>query len=135
MKKILSIIICTVVFMGCVPICSFAGEDVVPYSNNTLHTYFAFNIDDNGKASVFAEYVGYTGITTGATIKTKIEKRFLLVFWNEVASWTDEVVGEYYSNTHSTTVKKGTYRATVEYTIRGTGGEPDVIVDEYEYTY
>lgn len=135
MKKILSIIVCMVVLVGCVPIHSFATEKVVPYDNNTLSTYSVFNIDDNGTASIFAEYVGYIGITTGATIKTKIEKRFLLVFWNEVASWTDEVVGDYYSNTHSTTVKKGTYRATVEYTIRGTGGEPDVIVDEYEYTY
>ena len=94
-----------------------------------------FNIDENGIARVSVYFNGYNDKTTGATIKIKIQKRFLLVFWNDVASWTDEATGYYYTNTHSTTVEKGYYRAQVENTIRGTGGTPDVITDELEYSY
>ena len=136
MKRIWLIIICLIVIIGCIPTNALAAESgITPYYNNTMNTLTDFYISEKGVATVYISFNGYVRETTGATIKTTIEKRFLLVFWNEVASWTDEVVGDYYSNTHSTTVKKGTYRATVEYTIRGTGGEPDVIVDEYEYTY
>ena len=135
MKKIFSFVIFLVVVFECLQMNIFASEYIVPYSNNTKTTNTAFYIDESGTAKVEISFVGYVGETNGATIKTKIEKRFLLVFWNDVASWTDEVSGYYYANEHTTTVKKGTYRATVEYTIRGTGGDPDVITDQIEQTY
>lgn len=136
MKKILLAIICLIVSVGCIPTNTLAAESgITPYYNNTMNTLTDFYISENGVATVHISFNGYGGETTGATINTKIEKRFLLVFWSDVASWTDEVSGYYYTNEHSINVKKGTYRATVEYTIRGTGGEPDVIVDELEYTY
>ena len=135
MKKILSAIVCVIVLIGCIPISVFASEAITPYYNNHLQRNTAFEINESGVANVTVSYVGTKGETTGATIKTKIQKRFLLVFWNDVASWTDEATGYYYSNTHSTTVESGYYRAQVEYTIRGTGGSPDVITDELEYSY
>lgn len=135
MKKILSAIVCVIVLIGCIPLSVFASEAITPYYNNVVRQSTLFDIDENGIATVKASYVGQSGVTTGATIKTKIQKRFLLVFWSDVASWTDEATGHYYSNTHSTTVESGYYRAQVEYTIRGTGGDSDVITDELEYSY
>ena len=136
MKKILSTIICLIVLVGCIPISAFAAEPgIAPYYNNVQRTDTDFFIEDNGVATVCVSFNGFVGETTGATIVTKIEKRFLLLFWTDVETWTDEVSGCYYSTSHSTTVKSGTYRATVEYTIRGTGGASDVITDELEYKY
>ena len=135
MKKILSAIICVVVLIGCIPINTFAVGEISPYYNNTQRTTTNFTISDSGVAKVRISYNGYKDTTTGATIKTKIQKSFLFFFWSDVTSWTDEASGYYYSTTHSTSVDSGTYRAIVEYTIRGTGGSADVITEQLEYSY
>ena len=136
MKKTVLTIICVFILLGSVPLTALAfNEKSSTFNNNVTHTNTAFNINAQGVATVTTDYTGYKSVTTGATIKTKIQKRFLLVFWNDVATWTDTATGYYYSNTHSTTVEKGYYRAQVEYTIYGTGGSPDVITDELERSY
>ena len=136
MKKLLTLIVCCIIVSSCFPLSVSAQNDVAtPFYNNILSRNTRFDIDSSGNAIVVTSYDGQKGITTGATIKIKIQKRFLLVFWNDVASWTDEATGYYYSNTHSTTVESGYYRAQVEYTIYGTGGSPDVITDELERSY
>ena len=136
MKKTILTIICTFILLGSVPLTALAfGEKISTFNNNVTQTNTSFNINSQGLATVTTDYTGYKSITTGATIKIKIQKRFLLVFWNDVASWTDEATGYHYSNTHSTTVESGYYRAQVEYTIRGTGGSPDVITEELERSY
>ena len=122
--------------IGCIPISAFASNfGMTPYYNNVQRTSTTFDINESGVATVKTFMNGYPDTTTGATIKIKIQKRFLLFFWSDVASWTEEATAHYYSNTHSVTVEKGDYRAQVEYTIYGTGGSPDVITDELERSY
>ena len=97
------------ILIGSFSVSTVSAEGITLFNNNTLNTNSFFTIKDDGNAIVIAEYMGYEGITTNATVKITIEKRFLLVFWNDVATWTDEVTGYYYSNSYSTTVKKETY--------------------------
>ena len=116
-------------------------RSITPYFNNTSITDTGFYIDQNGMAWVSAIYNGYTGITTGATITIKLEKKFLW-WWNDVDNgWPDNTyVAEFtdvdnFVNYSLQLSKSGTYRATVVYTVYGTAGEPDVITDLLEYEY
>lgn len=112
------------------------ATDVMPLNNNTALTRTAFNISESGKATVDIYYDGYPNITTGATITIKIEKRTLLVFWNDVVSDTITVTGEYYSDSwYYQLEKSGTYRCTVVYTVSGSGGADDVIPFEDTASY
>lgn len=136
MKKILSFIICCVTIMGAMHTTVSAQEyGITPYYNNTSRTTTNFTIDDSGKATVYVSYTGYQGITSGATITTRIQKRFLFLFWNDIQEWTDEATGDSYATSHSVSVSSGTYRVQVEYEIRGTAGEADNINEELERTY
>jgi hypothetical protein len=47
------------------------------FNNNTASTSTNFSITDTGEARVRVNYEGYPGVTTGATITVKIEKRNL----------------------------------------------------------
>ena len=117
------ILICTFVFQ----ILAFAS-DISTYNNNTATTSTSFTISSAGKAVVYYEYFGYTGIATGATIEIILEKRSFLLFWNEVLTDTITVSGENCADAlvcHLT--EKGTYRCTVKYTVSGTAGADDVI--------
>lgn len=140
-KKLLSFAL--VIFILCISIIPVyaSNEGITPYFNNTATTETTFLIDENGVAWVAAMYDGYDGITTGATITIKLEKKFLW-WWNDVDNgWTDNTyVKEFtgcsdFVNYSLQLSKTGTYRATVVYTVYGTGGDPDVITDILEYEY
>ena len=139
MKKTLISLICILTILACTGTSVFAESTsgISTRANNIASVNTTFNIDGNGNARVYVSYEGYEGITTNAVITVKIQKRFLLVFWQDVdgGEWTDYASGEYYSTSHSVLVKSGTYRATVEYTIYGTGGAPDVITEELKAEY
>ena len=88
-----------------------------------------FTISTSGAASVKATYMGYPNITTGANIKITIQKRFLF-FWFDVdgGEWDDDLTGWNNSTTHSLDLTStGSYRAVFEYTVYGSGGDPDEI--------
>jgi len=117
------------------------NDEIAPYFNNTATTTTGFDIDESGIAWVSAMYNGYTGITTGATITIKLEKKFLW-WWNDVDNgWPDNTyVVEFtdvdnFVNYSLQLSKTGTYRATVVYTIYGTAGDPDVITYTGECEY
>ena len=133
MKKMLNSFVCVVLLICCMSTIVSSAEGISLYANNTNKTTTDFTISNN-TATVFISYIGIDGVTTNAVITTKIQKRFLLVFWQDVdgASWTDYSNDTYYVNSHSIEVKSGTYRALVEYTIYGTGGTADVISNEFE---
>ncbi len=142
MKKIISLLLSLVMALSFVVTIVSAEEDygVAPCLNNTANANTVFIIED-GIAGVSVWYSGYEGICTGATITTKLEKRFLLVFWKDVDLgtegdvWVDESTNYFYHGYHEIAVSKGTYRATVTYVIRGTGGPDDVLTAEIEDTY
>lgn len=128
MKRKISLILSVVIILMLV-FQSFAfASDISTYNNNTAVTVTSFVISNAGKSTVTYEYDGYTGITTGATIKIVIEKRSFLLFWNEVITDTVTVYEEHYAGAlvcHFT--EKGTYRCTVTYTVSGTAGADDVL--------
>ena len=139
MKKTIILFVCLVMVMSCISVDIFAMEknEASTYLLNASKVTTSFNIDENGNAIVNVGYRGIADVTTNAVITVKIQKRFLLIFWQDVdgGEWTDYASGEYYSTSHSVSVKSGTYRATVEYTIYGTGGAPDVITEELKAEY
>lgn len=133
-KKILCVSLCLLAIIGCMPLSAAAADystAIEPRYNNTANASTDFNIvDDVAKISV--TYVGYEGITTGATINITLEKKFLLVFWTEVETWTLTSDSAFFNQTVSCDVSSGTHRATVEYQIYGSGGSTDVITVEKE---
>ena len=135
MKKILFNIVCFLLIFCCLGVTIFAEDSgaISPRFNNTVSTNTSFFIE-SGIAYVNVGFTGFSGVTTGGQITTKIQKRFLLVFWSDVdgADWVDNVSGVYYSNGHSISVKSGYYRAQVEYTIYGSGGAADIIAEQIE---
>ena len=130
MKKALVILVCMVIALSCVNVTAFAEEQASTYSNNLSNVSSDFYIN-NGSATVYVSYRGIPDVTTNAVIKVKIQKRFLLVFWQDVdgGEWTDYANEVNYSNFYSVSVKTGTYRAQIEYTIYGSGGTADVITN------
>ena len=141
MKKLLSVLFLLIFFGNGITTYASAYGSATPYLNNSSNTRSEFTIDDNGNAEVVVRYWGIQGVTTGATITTKIQKRFLLVFWNDVDigtpnnEWIDESTAVSYSNVHSVSVPKGNYRVKIKYVIRGTNGSDDVIEETLEAKY
>lgn len=113
------------------------GSEIVPFANNynTVNAYFT--ISSSGRATASFDYQGKSGVTKSATIETKIQKKFGLI-WITVSdgSWTDTTKATTYSNSHSVQLSStGTYRAHVEFTISGTGGSDDEITRNVQRTY
>lgn len=145
MKKIICLVLCCVFSLGAFSTVSYAATNddyaVMPCLNNTAITNTGFVIDDNGTATIKVSYIGYEGITTGATIKVKLQKKFLFFFWQDVDLGSNgnmlqyEVVGDNYFNAYTLSLSKGTYRVQVEYEIRGNGGSADVLTEEIERSY
>ena len=144
-KRILSLIL-LVVILGSLVISAFAATadngGIMPRYNNTASTSTNFVISTAGKATITAVYNGDYGITTGATITSYIEKRTLGIFWSRVDigqpnnEWVDISTEYYDAFGHEFWLEKtGTYRATVVYEVRGTGGPADIIDYQQERTY
>ncbi len=116
----------------------FASDNAItPRYNNTGSTEALFVIDSNGLATVSYTCFGYRGVTTSIQVDIKIEKK-VLWWWNDVdgAQWIDYSSADYCTNEHEYQLsKKGTYKATITYTVHGTGGEADVITRELEDSY
>ena len=139
-KKFISFIL--VIFVLSVSILPVYAADsgISPRYNNTATVETHFVIDENGVAWVSAMYGGYS-YTTFACIQIKIEKR-VLFWWEDVENgWTDntyvtELWGQdNFVNYSLQLSKKGKYRATVTYTVNGTGGDSDIITSVLEYEY
>ena len=115
---------------------SVCASGITPYYNNTDRTDTEFSISDTGKATVSVSYEGYPDLTTGATISVKIEKRNLLIFWNEVVNDVYYFREESHAETFVYQLEKtGTYRCTVDYLITGTSGLDDEITFQDTKTY
>ena len=143
MKKIVSLFICALLFIGVLPISSFAavggGNVVMPMYNNVANVTGRFVIEE-GVAKITVGYVGYTNITTSARITTKLQVQ-TSNGWLDVDNgepnneWLDESTNSVFFITHTREVPSGTYRALITYELYGTGGAADVIEREFEYTH
>ena len=147
MKKVLILFFSLVYAFGCISVTAYADFDkpedeiIISEYNNVNEMRARLDIT-NGNANVIIFYQGYDGITEGATITTKIQKRFLLVFWTDVDigmpnnEWVDQSTATSYSNSHSVALSStGTYRAIVSFTVYGSGGSPDTATIEKQAVY
>lgn len=139
-KTIKSILSLVLVFLTILSVVVFpvSADDygIMPCYNNVfvIDTYFA--VSASGLAAIYVSYEGYEGITTGAKIEVKLERKTWGLFWSEVETWT-RIPGTVDFETELTyqLTKTGTYRATVKYEIRGTAGESDTHTFQHEITY
>jgi hypothetical protein len=69
-------------------------------------------------------------------LTVKVEKRFLLVFWNEVGTWSSTSTELYGYFSHVMPLNgSGTYRATFTLEVLGKDGTLDVITDTLTSDY
>lgn len=95
---------------------------------------FSFAATSSG-GYVDVAYFGYDSFVR-ADLTVEIEKRFLLVFWNDVCEWSassTELNGEFYNTLPLN--GSGTYRATFTLRITGNDGTVDTITDVIEDKY
>lgn len=109
-------------------------EGVNPRLSHLGSFNFSFTAtEDGGYTSV--RYIGYASFAR-ADLNVKIEKRSLLVLWNDVAEWnassteTDGYFGHVFTLNGS-----GTYRATFTLTITGSDGTQEVVTETIKSKY
>ena len=106
-------------------------EKISPRLSHTEDGGFSFAVVDN---------VGYIGVTyygydsfVRADLNVKVQKRFLLVFWNDVYEWnasSTEIEGDFI---HEFDLEKsGTYRAQFTLLVTGNDGTVDTITSTIE---
>ena len=129
-KTLVAVLLMTV--MSLTNIVAFATEgEINPRLSHTDSGGFSFAVNEN---------VGYIGVTyygydsfVRADLNVKVQKRFLLVFWNDVYEWNascTDIDGEFY---HEFTVEKsGMYRANFTLTVTGNDGTVDTITSTIE---
>ena len=120
-------------------ISAYAAEvenPMMPRLSHMSSASFAFIADASG-GHIDADYTGYATSFLGAKLTVKVEKRFLLVFWNEVGTWTSETSTEVYGSFYHVMSLNGsgTYRATFTLEVLGTDGTLDVITDTLTSDY
>ncbi|MBR7098597.1 MAG: hypothetical protein IKC59_04205 [Clostridia bacterium] len=146
MKKIICFVLCITTLLCSLSFSAFAAEAekdaIEPRYNNVAMTDSSFVILSNGSAEVTVAYYGSSGITTGATITTQIQKKVLGLFWKKVDigvadnTWVENVSDHSFGTYYTVQLTdKGTYRAKIHYTIYGTAGPADEIDDLLTYKY
>ena len=92
---------------------------------------FSFAVTDN-IGYIDVTYYGYDSFVR-ADLNVKVQKRFLLVFWNDVYEWnasSTEIDGDF---VHEFTVEKsGMYRAQFTLLVTGNNGTVDTITSTIE---
>ena len=134
MKKITKtlIAILLIAVMSMTHVVAFAADEgISPRLSHTSDGGFSFAAVDN---------VGYIGVTyygydsfVRADLNVKIQKRFLLVFWNDVAEWnasSTEIDGDF--NHEFDLDGSGMYRAKFTLTVTGNDGTVDTIPSTIE---
>ena len=81
MKRIASIILATIFCLMLIVPASALENGVTPRYSNTCTTSSDFYISSDGKADICLSYIGYQGVTTGATITSKIQKKTIIKNW------------------------------------------------------
>ncbi len=139
MKKTIALLLAVLSIFSILGSTAFGvvAAGVEPRWNNTSTATVGLGINENGRATVSLICNGKSGVTTKITAETKLERKWGLL-WLDVdgAEWTDTTSSDYLAVTHYFQLSKtGTYRATTEYTVSGTGGADDTTTCRCEYTY
>ncbi|MBQ8496006.1 MAG: hypothetical protein IJ489_00925 [Clostridia bacterium] len=135
MKKIVAFFMAIVVFVSAFSLV-IQAESISTYNNHTIRTNTNFYISDTGLAEVYTCYDAYEDVMTEAVVTLTIKKRTLLLFWDEITTFTYSATDtRYYHIFERQLHETGTYKCEVEYVIYGTAGDPDVIPFEDLVTY
>lgn len=139
MKKAIALLLAVLSIFSILGSTTFGvvAAGVEPRWNNTSTATVSLAINESGRATVSSVCNGISGVTTKITAETKLERKWGLL-WLDVdgAEWTDTTTSWFLSKTHYVELSKtGTYRATTEYTVTGTGGAADTFTARCEYTY
>ena len=143
-KSLLTLLVAIAILVsGVVTVSADNNSSVItPRWNITESKNTTFRISSSGIATVNASYIADSSTFQKATVTVKIEKRFLLVFWNVVDigytnnQWVASSTNPngVFSNTF-TVNGKGMYRAHITLVITGNNGQQDVIEETLQYEY
>lgn len=137
MKKLTKAIVAVllVALMMMTSVTSFATDGGInPRLSHMTNAEFGFVATENGGV-INVAYYG-TQSFARADLNVKIEKRSLLVFWNDVAEWnasSTETDG-YFSHVFALD-GSGMYRATFTLVITGSDGTQDVVTETIKSKY
>ena len=137
MKKITKSLIAVIliVIMGMTNVTAFASEGgITPRLSHMSDGSFTFSATEEA-GYIDVRYFGYDSFVR-ADLTVKIEKRFLLVFWNDVIEWSSsstDLNGHFFQAFELD--GSGTYRATFTLLITGNDGTVDTIERVIESKY
>ena len=130
-KTLIAILLIAVLSMT--NVVAFAIEETIdPRLSHTGVGGFSFAATDN-VGYIDATYYGYDSFVR-ADLNVKVQKRFLLVFWNDVYEWnasSDELEGHFYHE-FDITNGSGMYRANFTLKVTGNDGTVDTITSTIE---
>ena len=129
MKKITKalVAILLIAVMSTSSVVAFAADaGIDPRLSHTENGSFSFAAENN---------VGYIGVTyygydsfVRADLNVKVQKRFLLVFWNDVYEWNASSTEKDGFFVHEFPIEKsGMYRANITLKVTGNDGTVDTI--------
>ena len=133
-KTLVAILLIAILSMASVT--AFANDNTSsPRLSHTSNANFTFSATANG-GYVDVTYYGYEDSFVRADLTVKVEKSFLLFWWNDVDTWnasSTDLDGHFF---HTFTLTgSGTYRATFTLKITGNDGTVDTITDEIKSKY
>ena len=119
-----------------------ANDGISPYYTNCNKCSLSFTVADPGEAHVGVTYNAKNDVFKEARVTVKIQKKFLLFFWQTVDigfannEWTDSStnVNGYFYNSFDVD-GTGTYRAIFTIQIIGINGSVDLIEETIESKY
>lgn len=115
---------------------AFASETggVTPRLAHISSASFAFVATSDG-GYINVSYEGYDSFVR-ADLNVKVEKRSLLVFWNDVCEWNTSSTESFNILAYTCALNgSGHYRATFTLTITGTDGTTEVITETIKSNY
>ena len=134
MKKITKTLIAVllIAIMSMTHVVAFAADEgISPRLSHVCDGGFSFAAYDN-IGHIGVTYYGYDSFVR-ADLNVKVQKRFLLVFWNDIYEWnasSTEIEGEFY---HEFELNgSGMYRAKMTLNVTGNNGTVDTIPSTIE---
>lgn len=111
-----------------------SAAEIEPRLSHVNSVDFTFTASEAGGITL-VRCCGYDSFER-IDVNVKLQKRFLLVFWNDVDEWNASSTDPYAILDHTFALNgTGTYRATFTVTVTGSDGTVDVITDTIEGKY
>lgn len=111
-----------------------SAAEIEPRLSHVMKVDFAFTASEAG-GQLEISTVAYDSFER-IDVNVKLQKRFLLVFWNDVDEWNASSTDPDAILAHTFALNgTGMYRATLTVTVTGSDGTVDVITDTIESKY